>query len=133
VADAVLFGEAVRQDARYLMSDARMLLTQGLSARYNRAQFVEGWFVHGRNGGFYQVHNPGLSVVLCPAYFVDRHILSTSAGYQGVFPTRLAVTNLLLLMLWAVWGVTVFRLLRAALQREGLAWLLAAAAMLTMP
>jgi hypothetical protein len=124
---------AVRQDAGYLASDLRTFVSNGFSAQYNRAEFVEGWFVRGRNGGFYQVHNPGLSLILFPAYFVDRHFLSASADYQGIFPTLLPTTNLLCLLMWAVWGVVVFRFLRAALSRDGLAWLLAAAAMLTMP
>ena len=131
--NAALFAQAVREDAGFLADDARRLMTEGLSFRFNRGRFVEGWFVVGRNGGFYQVHNPGLSVMLFPAYFIDRHFLSSSAGYQGVFPTSLPVTNLLFLLIWCSWGVVVFRFLRAALARDGLAWLLAATAMLTLP
>ena len=128
-----LFVAAVRQDAGFLVDDARTFLSNGLAVPYNRGEFVEGWFVVGRNGGFYQVHNPGLSFLLFPAYFIDRHFISSSAGYQGVFPTALPVTNLFFLIVWSVWAVLVFRLLRLCLGEPALAWLLAAAATLTLP
>jgi hypothetical protein len=128
-----LFARGVRQDAAFLAEDARRFFSGDFGMRFNRAQFVEGWFLHGRNGGFYQVHNPGLSFVLFPAYFVDRHFFATSAGYQDIFPTQLPATNLLILLIWSVWSVVLYRLLRAFTGRDGLAWMLAATAMLTMP
>lgn len=131
--NVALFAEGVKQDVRHLQEDARIFFTSGLSFRYNRARFVEGWFLEGRNGGFYQVHNPGLSVVLFPAYFLDRHFFSTSAAYQDVFPAQLPMTNLACLLLFAWLGVAVFRLIVASTGRPLLAWLLAATAMLTMP
>ena len=128
-----LFVTGVRQDAAFLAEDARRFFGGDFGMRFNRAQFVEGWFLHGRNGGFYQVHNPGLSFVLFPAYFIDRHFFATSAGYQDVFPTLLPATNLLILLIWSVWSVVLYRLFRAFTERDGLSWLLAATAMLTMP
>jgi hypothetical protein len=128
-----LFAEAVREDARYLAADARTLVKEGLGFQFNRAQFVDGWFLRGRNGAFYQVHNPGLSFILFPAYFLDRHFFATRAGYQDVFPIDLPATNLLIVLLWSAWSILIFRLLRAWTAHDGLAWILAAAVMLTMP
>ena len=74
----------------------------------NRAQDAQAWIVRGRNGGYYQVHNPGLSALLFPAYFVDRHFIATGAEHQGVFPDCLRATNFAVLLLWAGWGVALF-------------------------
>ena len=128
-----LFVTGVRQDVAFLAEDARRFFGGDFGMRFNRAQFIDGWFLRGRNGGFYQVHNPGLSFVLFPAYFIDRHFFATSAGYQDVFPTLLPATNLLILLIWSVWSVVLYRLFRAFTGRDGLAWMLAATAMLTMP
>jgi hypothetical protein len=128
-----LFATGVREDVALLVEDARRFFGGDFGMRFNRAQFVEGWFLHGRNGGFYQVHNPGLSFVLFPAYFIDRHFFATSAGYQDVFPTLLPATNFLILLIWSIWSVVLYRLFRAYSGRDGLAWILAATAMLTMP
>ena len=125
-------GTALRQDAAYAIDDVRMLFREGLGARYNRAEWAQAWIVRGRNGGYYQVHNPGLSLILFPAYAVDRHF-ATGAGHQGVFPNQLRATNLAVLLLWAGWGVALLALLRAVIPHETTAWALAALGMMTMP
>ena len=127
------FANAIREDAGLAVSDLRMLAGEGLRARFNRAEYAQAWFVRGRNGGYYQVHNPGLSAVLFPAYFIDRHFLATSARHQGVFPDPLHATNAAVLFLWAGWGVALFALLRTVTGHLRASWGLAALGMMTMP
>lgn len=131
--NALLLARGVGQDARYAASDLRRLFTEGVGARFNRAEYAQAWIVRGRNGGYYQVHNPGLSALLFPAYAIDRHFIARSAGHQGVFPDRLPLTNLAVLLLWAGWGVALFTLLRVALDDTAVAWVVAALTMMTMP
>jgi hypothetical protein len=126
-------GRAVREDTTNAIADARLFLSRGFGVRYNRAEYAQAWIVRGRNGGYYQVHNPGLSVLLFPAYFADRHFVATGAGHQGVFPNRLPTTNLAVLLLWAGWGVALFALLRVVTGDLSSAWGLAALGMMTMP
>lgn len=129
----VHFVRALEEDASEAVSDVGRLLRHGFSIPFNRARYEGAWFFRGRTGGVYQVHNPGLSFLLFPAYFIDRHFISTSAGYGNTFPAQLPMTNLLCLVIWAVWGVVVFRFLRLLTNSDALSWVLAAAAMLTLP
>ena len=131
--NGLLFARGVGHDVRYAIGDLKMLFTDGFGARFNRAEYAQAWIVRGRNGGYYQVHNPGLSALLFPAYAIDRHVIARSAGHQGVFPDRLPVTNLAVLLLWAGWGVALFVLLRVALDDTAVAWVVAALTMMTMP
>lgn len=131
--NALSLARAIGHDVMYAAADVRLLFTQGVGARFNRAEYAQAWIVRGRNGGYYQVHNPGLSALLFPAYFIDRHLIATSAGHQGVFPNRLPLTNLSVLLLWAAWGVALFALLRAAIDHTAAAWGIAALTMMTMP
>jgi hypothetical protein len=128
-----LLADALRQDGSQAAADLHTLVTQGFATRFNRAEYAQAWIVRGRNGGYYQVHNPGLSALLFPAYFIDRHFIATGAGHQGVFPDRLPVTNAAVLAIWAAWGVALFALLRVVTGNELAAWCIAALAMMTMP
>ncbi len=128
-----LAARAAREELSNVAADVRALARSGRRFTFNRARYAEEWFIRGKNGDFYQVHNPGLAFLLFPAYFVDRHFLSTTPGYQGRLPGELPATNLLGLFIWAIWAVIVFRFLCDHTGAEALAWLLAAAAMLTMP
>ena len=126
------FASAVPGEARNLVQDFKTLLRDPGFA-FNRGKYADAWFLIGKDGGFYQVHNPGLSALLFPAYFLDRHFIATSPGYQRVFAGELPVTNCMLLVIWAIWGVVIFRLLLASTGRAALSWWLGAAAMLSMP
>lgn len=130
--NGVYLARAIPAEARNLLEDFKTLVSEP-GHNFNRGKYTDAWFFFGKDGGFYQVHNPGLSAVIFPAYFMDRHFIATSAGYQGVFPQQMPVTNLALVVIWAVWGVVVFRLIHASAGRIALSWTLAAAAMLTMP
>ena len=131
--NASLFGRAVREDLALAAADLRRLADEGLHARFNRAEYTQAWIVRGRNGGYYQLHNPGLSALLFPGYFVDRLFVATAAGYQGVFPDRLVATNVVVVAVWAAWGVALFALLRATTGEDRASLVLSALVMMTMP
>ena len=128
-----LAARALREEMSNIAADARAYAAAPRAFRWNRARYAEEWFIRGKNGGFYQVHNPGFAFVLFPAYYVDRRFISTTPGYQGRLPGELPVTNALCLAIWATWAVVVFRFLRGRVGSDALAWTLAAAAMLAMP
>src|SRR5262245_7789758 len=124
-------GTAGRQIASDLMSDARRRL--GLAAPPPlRATSQGGWFVDGKRGGVYQVHNPGLSFLLMPGYIVDRTIGRTFAWHPQ-FPTNLYATNATLLFLYVLWGVALFRLLKAYTGAATVSWLITVVIFLSLP
>jgi hypothetical protein len=86
-----------------------------------------------RRSGVYQLHQPGLSLLLLPGYYVDRHWLSLDAGYQGQFPAQLLMTTGTMLVILGLMGVCLFRLLRNALGADGPAWCAAAVAATSFP
>src|SRR3984893_6724698 len=61
-----LAAETVPAELRNLAADARTLVGEGARHTFNRARYADAWFVYGKNGGFYQVHTPGLSLLLLP-------------------------------------------------------------------
>ena len=113
-------------------ADARRVLGLPAPARAAGATSQGGWFVDGKRGGVYQVHGPGLSLLLLPGYVIDRSLDST-ADYHPQFPSNLYATNLTLLLLYVAWGVALFRLLLAHTTRPYVSWLVASIAMLSLP
>jgi hypothetical protein len=57
-----------------------------LSPSLNRVRGGNG-FVAGKNGGIYQMHQPGTAVVLFPGYLLDRYLLTFKASADGKFPS----------------------------------------------
>jgi hypothetical protein len=112
--------------------DLRNFAREPTSFRWNRADGYSG-FVNGIHGGLYQQYGPGMSTLLFPGYFVDRYLLNVDASADGRWPADLTATNLMMLLTYGVCSVMLFRLLRNALGSETLAWIWAAAAMLTLP
>src|SRR6185295_9765877 len=77
-------------------------LTQSTSPR---ATVGGNHFVEGKRGGVYQVHAPGVSVLLFPGYFIDRDVLNTSGGVNNPqFPAHMYATNSLVFLLALLWG-----------------------------
>jgi len=96
------------------------------------ARPLGGWFVEGVHGGRYQVHSPGMSLLLFPGYVIDRWV-STTQRWHPQFPTDLYATNLTVLMLWIVWSAAVFRLLSAYTGRNVLSALITTVVFLSLP
>lgn len=129
---ALAAGAAVEEVPAFAR-DLRAFAASPLSFRWNRAQAGDNWFLTGKRGGLYQVHTPGLSAVIFPGYFLDRHFLDVKSGHQGEVPGGLLMTNLTLLLLYAAWAVLIFRLLRHLFDRDAFAAALAVLAMITLP
>jgi hypothetical protein len=118
---------------RDLSSDARHLIAfRALPARPGPTGHV-GWFIDGKNGGLYQVHNPGISFLLLPGYVIDRYFLNWTSEGHPQFPTHLYATNGTQLILYVLWGVALFRLIFAYTGNPWLSWLLAWLAMVSLP
>lgn len=122
---AVLPGEL-----RSLAADAVAFLADP-SRRFNRAQRTAG-FLAGKNGGTYMVHQPGLSFLMYPAYYVDRR-LTVAQPSPIQWPDRLRAVNAFFLTVYVVWTVVVFRFLRRLVPSTPVAWITTLALMLTLP
>jgi len=112
------------------LADESRDLTAGASP--GRASSQGGWFVDGKRGGVYQVHNPGISFLLFPGYLIDRAVSDTQMWHPQ-FPTNLYGTGALVLLLYILWGLAVFRLLRSHTQHATVSWIVAATLFLSLP
>jgi hypothetical protein len=125
-------GRALRTDARAFADDVSVAWRHPFAYRWNRAT-SEDAFVHGIHGGLYQIHQPGVSVVLFPGYVIDRLFLWAGAAEDGKFPAALPFTNLMMLLAFGVAGVMLFRLLHDALESDAWAAAFAAIGVLSLP
>ncbi|RPJ77804.1 MAG: hypothetical protein EHM13_15485, partial [Acidobacteria bacterium] len=116
-----------------LWQDGRRLVGLSFTPPPSEAAGTGQWFVEGKRGGTYQVHSPGLSFLLFPGYVIDRTFLNWSSDFHPQFPSNLYCTATLLLLLYAAWGVALFRLLAAYTGRPGLSWGLACGIFLSLP
>jgi hypothetical protein len=128
---ALLFS-VIPQEIGAFARDLRAFARAPSGFRWNRSGGANG-FISGIHGGLYQKYAPGTSAVLFPGYFVDRYLLNVDASADGRWPADLTATNLMMLLTYGLCSVVLFRLLRHALGSEVLAWIWAAAAMLTLP
>ncbi|HEX5216482.1 MAG TPA: hypothetical protein VFV98_13555 [Vicinamibacterales bacterium] len=133
LANIGLAAAAVGSDTRELVDDLGSFARDPRGFRWNRATAQPNWFLTGKHGTAYQVHTPGLSFLLLPGYYIDRHFLSVEPGYQGEFPAELVMTNVMMLTFYALAAAALFRLLLAA--TADVRWSAAGAvlAMITLP
>ena len=73
-----------------------------------RATEAANLFVVGKRGGTYQIHNPGGSLMLLPAYSLDR-LLNSTNDYHPHFPTHLYATNIALIVFYLTWSLVLYR------------------------
>lgn len=130
--NVTLLGPALTRIARDLGQDFRHALDPAVPIP-PRSDRVTNGFLQGKRGGVYEVHSPGLSFLLFPAYLIDR-----ARHPQPVDPTEalagsLFWTNLAMLGLYGLWGLLVFRLLREWTGRTWLPWGLTVAGMASLP
>jgi hypothetical protein len=130
--NGALFFSVIPQDIGAFARDIRNFVRQPANFRWNRARSYNG-FVSGIHVGLYQIQEAGTCAMLFPGYFVDRYLLSADSSPDGKWPADLVMTNVMMLLTYGVCSVFLFRFLRNALGSEGLAWIWAAAAMLTLP
>lgn len=123
----------VVDESRNLARDLKAFVASPTSFRWNRGVKDENGFFTGKDGGTYELHQPGLSLILFPGYFLDRYLLGLEAGYQGEVPADLVMTNVMMLVTYALAAVALFRLLRHALGSDVWAWLWAALGMASLP
>lgn len=124
--------EVLPVEARALEKDLGAFASDPTHFRWNRVHGSNA-FTPGKDGGTYQLHQPGTSLVLFPGYFLDRFLLTTGLGPDRRWPSPLPMTNAAMLFVYGACGVALFRLLKHALQSEALAWLWSAIAMVTLP
>ena len=115
-------GRALADESRDLTTDAAP----------GRASSQGGWFVDGKRGGVYQVHNPGISFLLFPGYLIDRTVSATQLWHPQ-FPTNLYGTGTIVLLLYLLWSLSTFRLLYSHTHHAALSWIIAAILFLSLP
>lgn len=128
-----LAARATVEEAGSLVQDLKAFAQAPRTFKWNRARGGDNWFVTGKQGGLYQAHTPGVSAVIFPGYVLDRHLLDLTSGHQGEIPGGLFMVNFTLLLLYALWAVAIFRLLRHLLGSDAFAAALAVLAMITLP
>jgi hypothetical protein len=128
----VLLARTLPADLRQLAADV-VEYVHNPSHRFNRAVHREGGFLDGKDGGMYQVHNPGVSFLMFPAYYIDRRFAEPEPGSPAQWPARLQTVNAFFLGVYAAWTVLIFRFLRRCGASDGVAWITSLASTLTLP
>lgn len=130
--NVALLVEVVPGELRNLAVDAARFVRDP-SQPFNRAQHSGGGFVAGKDGGTYQMHNPGISALMFPAYIVDRQLAPIVPGSKAQWPEHLPVVNALMLGVYATWTVLIRRFLRKCGAPESVAWATTIACTFSLP
>ena len=126
-----LLADVLPGELRSLASDAVAFFSDP-SRRFNRAR-ESNKFLVGKNGGTYQVHQPGLSFLMFPAYYLDRQLGTVRPGSVAQWPDELHAVNAFFLFVYVAWAVLIFRFLQRLVQATLVAWMATLALVLTMP
>jgi hypothetical protein len=133
-ANVALAIETLPATVRDLAVDAAAFVAEP-GRPFNRARKSDRGFVIGKNGGTYQIYNPGLSMLMFPAYYIDRtwgpRVEPRRPDQE--WPEQLPAVNTFQLMLYGLWGVLIFRLLRRTVETPWAAWAAALTMTLTLP
>lgn len=125
------FPNAIRRDVSQLAADVDYLGNwKHWNHQFNKATYVGNWFVTGKNGGLYQMHQPGISFVIFPAYVLDRWLFDRG---QGRFADDLFTVNLVMLLIWLGVGVATFRLIRLVVADASIAFVITVACLASVP
>ncbi len=109
------FARAVPEEAALLWHDAVGELTGRTDERLVSGPPSAGMFFEGKHPGtLYQLHNPGLSFLLFPGYFIDRVVTGRGVGYQEEFPEHMPAVYALLLLLFGSYSAALYLLLRGS-------------------
>jgi hypothetical protein len=122
---------AIERDLSQLVSDAAYLgNAKHWGHQFNKATYVGNWFVTGKNGGLYQIHQPGISIVILPAYAIDRWLFD--GGHGRLADDLFAVNTVMLLIFLVLAGVT-FRLIDLVVQHRATSALTTLACLVSLP
>ena len=127
-----LIVDTVPGELRSLGSDAARFVGDPWH-QFNRARHTGLGFVAGKDGGTYQMHNPGLSLVMLPAYYLDRRFAPIVPGSKAQWPDHLPAVNALMIGLYAAWTVLIARFLRSCEATDTVAWIVALTSTFTLP
>jgi hypothetical protein len=119
-------------ELRGLASDARTYVRDP-SHQFNVAVHHDGGFLDGKAGGMYQVHNPGVSLLMLPAYLVDRTFVPIQPGSPAQWPSSLPAVHTFFLLIYAGWTILLFRFLQRCGATRLTAWVASLTFTLTMP
>jgi hypothetical protein len=129
----------VVQLARILPGELRGLAADAVtyvrdpSHQFNVALHHDGGFLDGKAGGMYQVHNPGVSLLMLPAYLVDRTFVPIQPGSPAQWPSSLHAVHTLFLLIYAGWTIVLFRFLQTCGATKPMAWIASLTFTLPMP
>lgn len=126
-----LIADTVPAELRDLGADALSFIGGRAPARVSAKS--DGGFITGRNGGFFQLHNPGLSILLFPSYYLDRTFGEVEQRSTAQWPDQLPFVNSFLLALYALWVVLIYRFLRRCIGVDWASWITTLALTLTLP
>lgn len=122
---------ALEQDVSQLAADASYLgNSKHWGHQFNKATYVGNWFVTGKNGGLYEMHQPGVSLLILPAYLTDRWLFDHG---RGRFADDLFTVNLLMLLIWIVAAALTARLLEQTTGDRGVAFVVTLAVFASVP
>jgi len=128
------FTHAVREEAQVAIGDLRRLADRPAPARLVAREPGPGLFFDGKHPGtIYQLHNPGLSFVLFPSYYIDRRWTGSGLGYQKEFPAKMPALDVMLLALYTGYALAVFGMLRTLRHSQWAAGGLALVITLALP
>src|SRR3954470_1590509 len=130
--NVVLFASIVPGELRSLASDTVEYMRHP-AHEFNRARHREGGFLDGKNGGLYQVHGPGVSLLMLPAYLIDRAFAEPEPGSPAQWPVHLYAVNAFFVAVYALWTVLIFRFLRDCGADTGVAVAVSLASTLPLP
>ncbi len=126
-----MLGPALRDDVRAMVKDAIYLGNyKHWRHKFNKAHYAGNWVVQGKDGGLYLMHGPGLSMVILPAYLIDRWLFDRG---RLMFSDDLFTTNLTMLVIYVLLGAACVRMLTAAGVSMGNAALVTLACVLSLP
>jgi len=130
--NVVSLARIIPGELRSLARDA-VLYVRDPSHQFNVAIHHDGGFLDGKSGGMYQVHNPGVSLLMLPAYYLDRTFVPIHPGSPAQWPSSLHAVNTLFLLVYAGWTILIYRLLQKCGATKPIAWAASLTFTLTMP
>jgi hypothetical protein len=125
--------DAIVEEATLLSADARRFVGLPAPPRLVARPGPELVFSGKHAGTVYQLHNPGLSFLLFPGYYVDRRLTGAGVGYRGEFPESMPAVHATLLALYAGYALALYGLLAAYSGNRVHAWILAVIGTITLP